>query len=656
MTRDSETLNIRESDSVPSNALRRMIKRIIRSGREMQNHNAVRALKNVQFRINERQKWQEGFRHFSREGKVAIVYDGHDCDGVRYHDERLLEAPKSMIAFIKELDEHRRNLEGPESISLLAPNEIKPEQYTRRDRVHDTNCEKDRATALIDILLDRGMQVRLLDLGPQEEFLSKKAASVPWTSNRDTLLKWIRAWEMIQIQARFEKDVSPAVELTLLWGYKPDNLVIDMADNPQTKEIDREWRALFSEAETKKALDLEKSDDPKSNVEIVARHLGATQQFEYFLRSEGILPQEDAVPDFDAESYLAWQYDDLLDSCRSDYNDIIILDYVRGDDAPERIERAAKSALKSADESVSVFMRSLGLSDEATAFSWIERELKSQNGRKTLARMCRTFGGSVMGDGRYLPKTLANNVYSEISSARYGQLDMNLEGVMWPGYRTICEHSIGSNDDQQCAIVLAIKARDKEGRFLMPDTHCYQPAVAKRVSGENLDFEVLTPPLDRIHLYTDFDEAMLRAQRLVDDPNAVPEGLSANAVRSTSVIRQVADMPILRTVQRETGKDPVFKCLFSPAHHGRTGEGLMAHKGFQVALLRAEDWFDPQLLDGAAADKEVAEIVARSRFEENNALEGGPWSRQPLVAAVEKSSENRADNGYDIPLSGGPGM
>lgn len=64
---------------------------------------------------------------------IAVMRSGMDCDCTQYSSVRHVEAPKSILKFIRDEEEHREYLDGPESVSYGKPSDNEPD-YRSADR------------------------------------------------------------------------------------------------------------------------------------------------------------------------------------------------------------------------------------------------------------------------------------------------------------------------------------------------------------------------------------------------------------------------------------------------------------------------------------------------------------------------------------------
>lgn len=67
------------------------------------------------------------------EGQVGVITQGMDCDCTSYRYERVGEGFSCVAAFKKWDDERTEWLDGPESVWLVKPEEIEPEESFSRD-------------------------------------------------------------------------------------------------------------------------------------------------------------------------------------------------------------------------------------------------------------------------------------------------------------------------------------------------------------------------------------------------------------------------------------------------------------------------------------------------------------------------------------------
>jgi hypothetical protein len=67
------------------------------------------------------------------DGKYGVIVSGRDCDCSAYHRESVREAPRSVIEFKREWDEHCEWLDGPESQRFVRPDQIDSSVNYSRD-------------------------------------------------------------------------------------------------------------------------------------------------------------------------------------------------------------------------------------------------------------------------------------------------------------------------------------------------------------------------------------------------------------------------------------------------------------------------------------------------------------------------------------------
>lgn len=99
------------------------------------NHDRVRQLAGVHFTINERDSWRRAFEARQEAGHIAVVRSGMDCDCTQYKRVSIIDAPVSVVAWLRDEWEHRNWLDGPESVWLEPPsNWPDGNHYVSRDR------------------------------------------------------------------------------------------------------------------------------------------------------------------------------------------------------------------------------------------------------------------------------------------------------------------------------------------------------------------------------------------------------------------------------------------------------------------------------------------------------------------------------------------
>lgn len=97
---------------------------------------------------------------------------------------------------------------------------------------YDPASERDRAEALLDVLLERGMEIRLQD---EEEI------SVPWTTDKAALMENINATDFTRVSARPDP-TSKAIDFDLVWGNSASELIADHSDVALAHQIDAQIR------------------------------------------------------------------------------------------------------------------------------------------------------------------------------------------------------------------------------------------------------------------------------------------------------------------------------------------------------------------------------------------------------------------------------
>lgn len=101
--------------------LKKIIRKALRERGWPTNRDALRRLKNVDHRINERAEWADAFYWHARDGKVALIREGMDCDCTQYRHVSHIDVPKSLVAFVRDEEEHRRWLDGTERTWVDSP-------------------------------------------------------------------------------------------------------------------------------------------------------------------------------------------------------------------------------------------------------------------------------------------------------------------------------------------------------------------------------------------------------------------------------------------------------------------------------------------------------------------------------------------------------
>lgn len=93
-----------------------------------------KGLAEVHARINERAAFADRFAAVQIGGKVGYIVSGMDCDCTQYHREGIMDVPASLVAFVKDLDEHYQWLDGPESTYYVRPDEVEDGLSKSADR------------------------------------------------------------------------------------------------------------------------------------------------------------------------------------------------------------------------------------------------------------------------------------------------------------------------------------------------------------------------------------------------------------------------------------------------------------------------------------------------------------------------------------------
>ena len=95
---------------------------------------AERRLPRVDHLINERAQWRAHIDANTEGGMVALCRSGMDCDCSKYWDVRIVPAPVSVVAWLRELDNHCQWLDGPESTWFDKPsNHPEGDEHESRD-------------------------------------------------------------------------------------------------------------------------------------------------------------------------------------------------------------------------------------------------------------------------------------------------------------------------------------------------------------------------------------------------------------------------------------------------------------------------------------------------------------------------------------------
>lgn len=117
--------------------LTRAMKRVLR---DLCKHNPMPRPRNPQ--VNRRQhatqmcaenaELRATLNKYVVDGKLGVVRSGMDCDCTQYHHEQVVDAPATVAAFKRWVDQHNESLDGPETMYFRRPQDVEP-QYRSRD-------------------------------------------------------------------------------------------------------------------------------------------------------------------------------------------------------------------------------------------------------------------------------------------------------------------------------------------------------------------------------------------------------------------------------------------------------------------------------------------------------------------------------------------
>lgn len=79
--------------------------------------------------LAERAMFKQRIDECTENGQIAVCRSGQDCDGVRYNSVRITDAPKSFFAYMRDEDQHREYLDGPENMWIERPSDHDGENY-----------------------------------------------------------------------------------------------------------------------------------------------------------------------------------------------------------------------------------------------------------------------------------------------------------------------------------------------------------------------------------------------------------------------------------------------------------------------------------------------------------------------------------------------
>jgi hypothetical protein len=113
-----------------SEKIKRNLKKIVKMGQDR--NLRVPA---IHSRIMERGNARARFTAMAENGLVAICRSGMDCDSTQYSSVHIVPVPVSIIAWLKDEDDHNQWLDGPESMWIDAPSAHDNEdRYASADR------------------------------------------------------------------------------------------------------------------------------------------------------------------------------------------------------------------------------------------------------------------------------------------------------------------------------------------------------------------------------------------------------------------------------------------------------------------------------------------------------------------------------------------
>lgn len=109
------------------------IRRVLRQQGHPTLPQARRRLKNVDYQINKKAALRRRWTEVAEDGQIATIRSGMDCDCTQYYHVYHGPVPVSVVAWLRDEDEHREWLDGPESCSFGKPSEH-PKEHRSSDR------------------------------------------------------------------------------------------------------------------------------------------------------------------------------------------------------------------------------------------------------------------------------------------------------------------------------------------------------------------------------------------------------------------------------------------------------------------------------------------------------------------------------------------
>lgn len=109
--------------------LRRLFRRAVSRGTFARRGNATR----IDHLINRRAAWKAQIEACAVGGRIGIVVSGMDCDCSQYYRERIADAPRNVVAWLREYERHCEWLDGPETTGFVRPDQVTDGHYESRD-------------------------------------------------------------------------------------------------------------------------------------------------------------------------------------------------------------------------------------------------------------------------------------------------------------------------------------------------------------------------------------------------------------------------------------------------------------------------------------------------------------------------------------------
>lgn len=87
----------------------------------------------IDYTINDRATWKAAIGRATVGGKVGVIVSGMDCDCCKYWRESVVDAPPSVVAWLRGYEHHCSYLDGPETLSFVTPDKVQDGYSESRD-------------------------------------------------------------------------------------------------------------------------------------------------------------------------------------------------------------------------------------------------------------------------------------------------------------------------------------------------------------------------------------------------------------------------------------------------------------------------------------------------------------------------------------------